>query len=198
MSHKQHLVQWQPGGRKKTNPDVTDTILFLKLVKQQNFSFSKGKEKGPSKHYAFKFYSSFLIAVPFFLLQVIVYKYRLLYTPFLFTKNTCNLMLIYMLLRKRELMSSWQDFWNILAQAYTNWNNSSSNVSAVLGSCANMYRRIISVIRKSEVVNEDIFKQLCSRSWKVKMEIIFTFLLPPLLSGSAVCFIVLLWWHIFF
>lgn len=64
------------------------------------------------------------IAVPFFLLQVLVYKCRLLYTPFLFTSNTCNLMLINMQLRKRELMSIWQDFWNIIAQAYTTWNNS--------------------------------------------------------------------------
>lgn len=50
----------------------------------------------------------------------------------------------------------------------------------------------MSVIRKSEVINEDFFKKHCSRSWKVKMEILFTFLLPPLLSGGAVCFIVLL------
>lgn len=36
----------------------------------------------------------------------------------------------------------------------------------------------MSVIRKCEVVNEDhLFKKLCSRSWKVKMEILFTLFL---------------------
>lgn len=47
----------------------------------------------------------------------------------------------------------------------------------------------MSVIRKCEVVNEDhLFKKLCSRSWKVKMEILFTFC-SLLLSGDALCFI---------
>lgn len=117
MSHKQHLVQWQPGGRKKLNPDVTDRILFLKLVKQQNFWFSEGKEKA-SKHYAFKFYSFFHISFffSFFLFQVLILKYKLVQTPFLFTSNTCNLTLINTLLRKRELMSIWRDVWGILAK----------------------------------------------------------------------------------
>lgn len=55
----------------------------------------------------------------------------------------------------------------------------------------------MSVIRKCEVVNEDhLFKKLCSRSWKVKMEILFAFN-SPFLSGGALCFIGLLWWHFF-
>lgn len=123
MSHKQHLVQWQPGGRKKPNPDVTDKILFLRLVKQQNFSFSKGEEKDPSKHYALKFCSYFFIVGFFFfflLFQVLILKYKLVQTPFLFTSSTCNLTLISTLLRKREWMSIWRGVWSILAKVILN------------------------------------------------------------------------------
>lgn len=38
-------------------------------------------------------------------------------------------MLIQYAANQKELL--WQDFWNILAQAYTNWTNSSFNVSAM-------------------------------------------------------------------
>lgn len=34
-------------------------------------------------------------------------------------------------------------------------------------------------MRKSEVVNEDLFKKLCSGSWKVKWKFCLPFFLPP-------------------
>lgn len=53
----------------------------------------------------------------------------------------------------------------------------------------------MSVIRKCEVVNEDqLFKKLYSRKLESKNGDSI-YLLSPLLSGGALCFIALLWWH---
>lgn len=53
----------------------------------------------------------------------------------------------------------------------------------------------MSVIRKCEVVNEDqLFKKLYSRKLESKNGDSI-YLLSPLLSGGALCFTALLWWH---
>lgn len=116
------------GGKNQTQMSQIGFYFWSRLNSRISASAEEKRRSHPSiMHSNFTlFFHSFF----FLLFQVLILKYKLVQTPFLFTSNTCTLTLINALVRKRGLMFLWRCL-TYSSKGYTRWNNSSFNGSAV-------------------------------------------------------------------